>query len=489
VIVEIYRPRLESDNTIYYEFNEIYDIIDPHTVNRRHSGPLDAGNNTPPGAYVVGWARDQASGLSARGIFYCGDCYIMPRYMINVNFGTVFPVENMSYSDFYNSMANNCGRPHAVNYDAKRQRFFSKLIYSGKYIQNTRINDLSKVNSSDSFDLAEKYGPIYKLEEVGDTLRILQRSKPSTLLIGRAGVTQAGEEGMQIISSTKDVLGTLYVQKSDFGTVHPSSYVKKETRGFFFDFYAQAICRDAGNGIQNISEAYGLNDFIREKCLEFEAPENVDVISAYDQQNELVWFTFINKRTEINRLIGGSSFTVAFRDTLGQKDDGFVLFSHSIPDYYGTAKRTLTSFKDGVLWYHNSETAARCNFYGTQYKYWASLVFNKLPLTIKRWLSIFVGSDKVMAAPDAGDISIPATGNNPSGIVSLLKAGAFETVQGKWVAEFGKNMTTNQAAASIEDLVNGDDLEGQTIGVTLEGDETEEHKLLSVEVQGVTSKI
>jgi len=460
-IVEIYRPLKTTENVLYYDFGQPLKILDPHTTDRRHSGGLVNQLLTSP----------------ASGILTDGDIFVVTRSM-----QVVFPCERSNYSDFYPSEAISIGIPNAVNRDMYMQEYISKFIFSGKLIQNTRINSLSSFISSDSVDLQDKFGAIYDMQEVGFTLKILQKSKPSSLYIGRAGVTQPSEQSTEILTSTKDVLGTLIVHPSDFGTVHPDSYVKNENRYYFFDFYAYALCRDANNGIQNISEAYNINSFLKEKCRLFGSADNVDVVGAYDQANELVFWTFTDKTTSAN------SFTIGFRDTGGRNQDGFALFAHFLPDYYGVAKQTLTSFNGNTLWLHNSDTAPRVNFYGVQYKYWFTMVFNKLPLIIKRILTIFVASDKKFSAPDAGDISIPPTGNNPNGMVSLLKAGAFESVQGKWIAEFGKNMTTNQDTATVEDLVNGDDLEGQTVEVRLEGDETTEHKVFSVEIEGVTTK-
>lgn len=470
-IVEIYRPRKRSDNIVYYSFGEVLPVLNPHTSLREH------------GKGYLGVDQIVTNGISqhpATGVFKSGDAYLRFRILMNA-----FPCESFSYSDFFNSECMSIGTINAKNDDEKFTRYISKLLYSGRYIQNTHINDLSRVDSSDCVELPDKYGAINSIEEVGYTLKILQKSKPSSLYIGRAGVTQPSADAKEILSSTKDVLGTLIVHDSDYGTVHPDSVVKVETRYYFFDYYAHAICRDAGNGVKNISEQYNINGFLQEKCRLFGSADNVDVISAYDQANELVLFTFTDKTTDAN------SFTIAFHDMGGTENDGFVTFMDwdGQPDYYGTAKQTLTSFKGNDLYLHNSDTADRSTFYGTLSKYWVTIVSNKLPLIIKRWMSIFVSSNKKLSCPDAGDVSIAETGNTPGGMTSLIKAGAFTSIEGKYVADFGKNMTTNQTTATYADLVNGDDMEGQAMEVRLEGEESTEHKLLGVELQGVTSKI
>ena len=466
-VIEIYRPKKSSDLAVYYEFGEVLPIKAPHTALRAHGGGY------------LGVDQVVNNGLSitpATGTFKDGDSFIKYRLIRNL-----FPCESFSYSDYFNSDVISIGTINAVNPNSYFAYYISKVLFSGKLIQNTRINDLSRVDSSDSMELADKYGTINTIMEVGFTLKILQKSKPSSLYIGRAGVTQPSAGSKEILSSTKDVLGTLIVHDSDYGTVHPGSVVKNENRYYFFDFYAQAICRDAGNGIQDISETYGIKRYMREKCELFGTAGNVDVVAGFDQTNNIVFFSFIDLTTAAN------SFTIGFRDSGGRNEDGFTGFYQFIPDMYGTSKQVITSFKDNALWLHNSNAVARCNFYGTQFKYWVTIVTNRLPLAIKRYLGILVGSSKQLSSPNAGDIAIAETWNNPGGMKSLLKRGAFTSVQGKWVANFGKNMTTHQPNPVLWDLVDGDDLTGQSMSVRLEGEETVEHKILSVEIQGVSS--
>lgn len=464
VIIEIYRPRKNNSDknlTIYYGIDNVWEVKNPHTSSRCHDGDIPQQYPTVP----------------ASGTFDFGDSFVKYR----ITDGAVYGCEAKQFSDFYESETPGIGGANLVNINMMFQQYVANMRYSGRLIQDTRINDMSKFLGGDYISLADKYGAINHIEEVGFTLKILQKSKPSSLYIGRAGVTQPSADAKEILSSTKDVLGTLIVHDSDYGTVHGGSVVKNENRSYWFDFYAYSILRDPGNGIQNLTELYGLKKFMQDKCKLFGTAANVDVVSAYDQENELVYFSFTDKTTAAN------SFTVAFRDSGGRNEDGFVMFTQFIPDEYGSLKQTITAFKGNELWMMNSDTAARCNFFGTQYKYWVTVVSNKFPLTVKRWLQMLISSNKVLSCPNAGDIETPISGNSVYGGVSLLKPAAFTPVQGKWVSELGKNMTTNQATAQLADLIEGDDMEGQAITIRMEGSETVEHKILAVELQGVTT--
>jgi len=460
-IVEIYRPVGINGDPEYFEYGEPLPIIDPHTELRRHGGMTLDQDVSPDGVSLRG----------ATGEFEYGDSYMTNRNTLNV-----FPVERKNFSDFYPSDALSIGQSNMENRNMRFQQFISHLRFGGRLIQDTRVNDMSRFLASDTIELKSKNGPIASIMEVGDVLKIHQSSKVSSILIGRAGLTQPVEEGTQIITSTKDVLGTVVEHVANNGTVHRGSVVSNGNRHYFFDFHAAGIIRDPGNGMQNLTEQYGLKRFMAEYCRLWGSPDNVEVISGFDQENSLIWWTFIST---------AGSFTLAFRDNGGTSEDGFAMFAQFIPEQYGMSKYTATVFKDNALWLMNSDNVPRCNFFGTQYKYWFTPVFGKGPLTMKRWLQILLNSPRRFSAPDAGDVQVPISGNSPAGMVSLLKPAAFSPVNGKWVADFGKNMTTKSLTPSNADLVNGSDLTGQCLTVRLEGSETVEHTVMAVEVNGV----
>jgi hypothetical protein len=349
-------------------------------------------------------------------------------------------------------------------------------------IENTKYNGLSTFISSDKVELTEKNGPINYIKEIGFTLKVLQTSQPSSIFIGRAGVTQPNTEATQILSSTKDVLGTLITPESDYGTSHGTSVCKFERQLYYYDIYSGNILRDAGNGIQSISHDYKIDSFIKAKSELFRSSgaENVKVISCYDERNNVMFMSFDDTITPEN------SFTIAFRNSDRQEEQGFISFYNFMPDIYGTMKQTVTSFEGSNLWIHNLGTI--CNFYGVQYGASVKIVSNKNPLMVKRFLSIAQSATKVWASPTAGDITVPITDTWRRGAMSLLKAGKYILREGKFVADFMKNMVTRNATPQVVDLINGDDLKGQILEVTLHSDGAEDANLFAVEIHSVESK-
>jgi len=418
---------------------------------------------------ILSWDLDQTALNPARGALSRGDAYVYNRFMYNENFGALFPCESRFYSDWYDSQVTDIGKPNVENRDAIRKRYGTKLLYSGVYIQDTRINDLSKVDSSDSVTLAERYGDIAYIEEVGYTLKVLQKAKPTSLYIGREGLKQAQLGGQDIVATTDFVLGQPIVSETDYGTIFTSGAVKYLRNIYFYDIYNGAIVRDAPNGMFPISD-YGIKDYIRDKSATFKSHgvENISVYSAYDEKFNLVFFSFIDSTDSTE------SFTIAFHEPTNK----WISFYNFLPEYYGVIGSVLTSWKDETLWLHNDGT--RMNFYGVQYSQSVKVVTNKDPLKVKAFKSIVVDSNKVWNAGTDGDIIITPNGSMTLGASSKLPEAWFELREGKYYAHFGRNMLSSGATVSNADLIEGDELRGSSMSVNLRNSDTDETKLFSV---------
>ena len=471
VIVQVYRPRENAENLVYYEWEERQPILNPHTAQRLHGlnsdyDPLGDGS----------WVLPQTSYNPARGCFTAGDCYVTVRYTQNEDGSYVFPCENLSYSDWFDSNTIDIGLPNIESRDARRQRYISGLLTSGSYIQNTAINDLSTVNSSDAIYLAEKYGAIYNVQEVGYTLKVLQSYKPTSLYIGREALAQAKLQGQDVVTSANNILSTPIVSESDYGTVFTSSCTKYLRNIYFYDAYNGAIVRDAPNGLFPVSD-YGIKDFIRDKSQTFisHGLSNITVYSSYDEAFNLVFFSFIDSTDS------SEDFTIAFHEPTNR----WISFYDFTPDYYGVLGATFTSFKGEDLWLHNSGT--RMNFYGTQYTQRVKVVSNKEPLKVKAYKAIVVDSNKIWNAGTDGDIIVTPNGSITRGGSSKLPEAWFELREGKYYSNFGRNMLSEGATLSDSDLLDGDELRGSSMSINLRNSSTDETKLFGVIVDSTYS--
>ena len=474
VYVEIYRPARQSQDKVYYSIGEKYEIIDPHTSARAHQG------GTGTLGYEISWQQDQYEGGStqpARGYLYEGDVWVRARFTGDLADTTPFPIESRSYSDYFESSSIDIGHPNIENRNMYRQRYKSRLLYSGKYVQDTLVNDLSKVDSTDSITLGERYGTINYIQENGFTLKVLQRYKPTSLYIGREGLKQANLDGQDIVATTDFVLGQPIVSELDYGTTFTEGCTKYLRNIYFYDAYNGAIVRDAPNGLFPISD-YGIKDWLRDKSQGFIANgiDNISVYSAYDEKFNLVFFSFIDDTVD-----SSENVTIAFHEPTNK----WISFYNFLPDFYGSLGSVLTSWSGETLWLHNDGT--RMNFYGVQYSQSVKVVANKDPLKVKTFKSIVVDSNKVWNAGTNGDITIAANGSMTRGASSKIPEAWFELREGKYYAHFGRNMLSSSSTLADSDLIEGDELRGSSMAVTLRNSSTDETKLFGVIIDSAYS--
>lgn len=470
ILVEVYRPRNIGDVTqiVYNEVGALLPIISAHTDGRRH------GRGAGTSQTDQEWNFDGTLKNPATGEFDFGNIFVRARIMS----GTMFPCEAMEYSDYYQSNDYSIGRPNIVNRNAERTRYSTKLLYGGKYFEESdgRANYVSTVLSSDSIMLPQKYGRIVGAKEVGYTLNILQENKHSALFIGRAGITQPSADSREILTSTKDVLGTLITSDDNYGCFHTNSLCRFEKALYYYDISSGSVLRESTNGTEDISK-YGVKDFFkkRSKLLLASGKENVAVYSTYDTVNDIVFFSFLDSKTPAN------SFTIGFHEP----DNAWISFYSFLPEFYGTSWQVMTSFKDGKLWLHND--GVRMNFYGTQYGQSVKTVSNKDAVKIKSFKSVAVSSNKKWNCGVVGDLNIVQNDAYPRGQQSLIMAGSFVSQEGKFRASMGRNMLTTSAVPSNDDYINGNEMRGEAMEVTLRNASTDETKLFTVEVDSIYS--
>ncbi len=475
VYIEIYRPVQESQEKIFYATGEKLPILNPHTNARLHSG-----GTSVPG---LGYNSDQTDTDPATGVILGGDIWINIRFTGLLSFTNPFPIESDHYSDFYSSNSCNYGQPNIVNSDMRRQMYISYIRYGGIFIQDTQVNELSKFKAEDFIALPEKFGPINFIKEIGFTLKVIQKYKSSSIYIGRQGLTQADVSRDEILYASNNTLGTVTINPhSNYGTEHPLSCIQHEGNLYGYCINSGVIWRDSGNGIRSISQpeegdndsGYKIKVLTQTKSRTF-ATHDVEVFAAYDSRYDIVYFCFVDATDT------SESYTIGFHEPSNR----WVSFYSFIPEFIGAMKMTTLSWKLSNLWLHNEGT--RMNFYGQQYNQLVKAVSNIQPLLKKRFLALTENASGVWHLGTQGDVYIPPDDTYRRGQTSLVKAGAFRDIEGTIYAPFGKNMTTHQLLPTNDDFINGDDLRGNFIELTLRNESTEETNLFSIEVDSVVS--
>jgi hypothetical protein len=140
-----------------------------------------------------------------------------------------------------------------------------------------------------------------------------------------------------------------------------------------------------------------------------------------------------------------------------------------------------------LLWLHN--IGVRNNYYGRQYNRRITIISNKNPDTEKEFKGISEQASSVWDCGMQGDIHSPANTSYPRGQTSILRRGTFTDKEGQLYTAFGKNMTTHQLLPTVDDFINGDDLRGTFMEITLHNTDTDESPLFSVEIIANESKV
>jgi hypothetical protein len=285
--IEIYTPKLESENDPWYEVGVEFPILNAHSNSRRHAGDVN-----------------QVYGITDGEVYLdCGDVYIRQRVMStgykylggsatigdsNDNVAAWF-CEDPHYSDFYVSNWNNKGRLGLFSAFAKQQHLKSSIYHTNALIDNTQINGLSRIEFFNNVALKDEHGGINKLMQIGDTLKAFQDKKITSVYIQKAFALN-GDGTNNVILSDKTFAG-VRPHDDDYGCIHPGSVSKVENNVFFYDFYNAAVVQATQGGLINICEgerkfSVGVRNFTNNiRSYETAAGLNSNIVSHINRSN------------------------------------------------------------------------------------------------------------------------------------------------------------------------------------------------------------
>jgi hypothetical protein len=350
-LVEIYRPLKENTETVYYEFGEVFPLVEDADGVVVHTGSI----------------QDQVSSTNtpATGIFDTGDVYhIMrtPSYPISTT--KSYFHESMWWSDFYASDNWNKGK---IGLETTfGQRFLNIIRYSRPYFQNTEINGLPTFEEAEGWagykELNDIYGDIVAIYEMGDTLKVYQERKASSILVGRTEYMDSTGAVNVAISTT--VLGAIRYSPSNYSTIFPESIARNNKFLYGFDIYNGVAWRDGVNGIFPISgryaEAGGDADYkmqtyfkLKAKALMESGVDHVDVLGCWDEEYKNFYLTFKDYVVDAN------NETIVFHEP-SNRWISFVGFTQTPSGGYNVplelAYAIVKGFEGGINFFFNEDT-------------------------------------------------------------------------------------------------------------------------------------
>jgi hypothetical protein len=385
-MVEIYRPKRnvpseieETENIdVYFEFGPLMPILIENGV-----------------GVHGGLTQDQTIGTSfaATGTMVGGDVFHIqrtPSKPLNTTTTTLGCFhESMHWSDFYISDFWAQGKISVV--DRIGEQTLNILRYSNTYVQGTQINGLTAFEPLHYKEVNDIYGAIRAMREVGDTLKVYQDTKSSSILIGKQEYTDATGR-TQVMTSNK-VLGSIRYPENNYGTIFPESIVKNNRYVYGFDIYNGVVFRDSANGIFPISGrfeaingrgSYKMETYFKEKskALLLSGVENVRVMSLWDEEYGFLYLTFIDKANAYNNdtivFHEGSNRWITFADISREETWNEFLFpTYSVVQGFLNGLDGVYNDEDGFT-YFDIMTGADFSFSTT----YPTMTITPLPVTV-----------------------------------------------------------------------------------------------------------
>ncbi len=466
-VFEIYTPRLNVNNKIYYEMGEEFEVGVSRGI------PFHKGLTTD---------QDPANPYNspATGTFRTGDAWYRKRQIPYLPYGHSAPVRNVivvddqSVSDFYASKDDNIGRINILDINAQQVRREKTLLPSGVYIQQTKINLLSWVISNDAVDIEKGEGRITKLQTVGRILLAYQPSSINSVYIRE--IQYVDSSGNKTLTRSDSFIGTVNPLELLTGTVNPESVFAIEGRAYHYDRMNGMFGRYATNGLFPISK-YKIASFAWNKAKEMSAVNNdgIYALGFINPSSGEYGVSFVDRKNTVPLI---KQETISFVESPNRWT---TEYDH-LAEQYAYSNGTMIGIKNGQLWLHDTNSI-RNNFYGVQYSSKLTFVSNQNNSKMRIFLALVIDGSDLWYCPDDDSIIIPPSSAYPNGMASRLQKTAFRRVGTDWYAPFKKDLNTPNKPSVLEALVNGRDLTGHAIVIRLQNDSTEEVSLKSASVR------
>jgi len=468
-LFEIYSPRRPSEQKIFYEFGECFDIIET-LQGKMHGGEIAQTATTP-----------------ASGLFTTGDVYYRLRDIPHYVTGSANPVfvqhfiEDPSISDFYLSKDEPIGRINIFDTDSAQIHRERAIRFSDIFIRGTKVNGLSSYQFLNEAEADKGEGPIYKLQVVGNIMLAMQRATVHSMYINEKIYADA-VNNQQTIAISDKVIGDIRPLQGVYGTTNPESVVEYAGSCYFFDKAGGNVIRYNLNGLFPVSDYKMVAHFKNKAKAMMAHPEwATKAIAAFDPFFGEYVLTF---RKSIP--FSDDDYDITFKEetlSFSDKVNMWISFHVFIPDKYTYVGMNLLSFTGGNLYIHNANNTYN-NFYGVQHKSIVKTVANLESGKVKVFIALSQESNDVWSCPE---IEIPPSAQYPQGMLSRLLASKFRRQEGVYYSDLMQDLLTPNFATQLDALINGRDLRGHVLIVTMENGSTEFVKLNALNVKYITS--
>lgn len=455
--LEIYRPNLNPQDKIFYEISDEFAILNPGTDDRVHSG---------------GISNQSLTGTAAVSDLDFGDIYYRQRLTGDIDL-SLAPAEDNDYSDYYKSSGINIGRG-VVRTDSK-QAILYRTIKSENYIQNTELNRLNIfLAGSESYTVSEVYGEITRIIERGDTLKILQGHKETSVYIGKNYAKDGA--GGDIILVTDRTFGSELPYPSFSGSLYPRAVNMFDNFVYFYDSMTGDLFRSASNGTESVTKLYGMSRYFDTKSKEFrDSSENKDVILSTEPSTGTLYLSWI---------IGKTIETIAFTENSMFK--GFIFFAEfnngeNIPEELAFYGDNMYFFLDGKIYLHGAGPINE--FFDSERKSaLMEFVTNQAPEVQKSFETIALDTNGNWTA----EMEVEADNNYPNGQKTKIFTKMFRDREGSLNSAVPRNLIKRNGDEDLQLLYSGNKMLGHAMKVSISSVNFD--KLREVKVSSINQK-
>lgn len=268
-----------------------------------------------------------------------------------------------------------------------QERRKTGLIFSGIFNSKTGINELNQFNMSinPTKELEPNYGAIQKMFALDTDLLTLTEDKVFKVLADKDALFNA-DENVNLIATPR-VLGQAVTYQGNYGiSTHPESFIFFGNNAYFTDAKRGVVMQlTPANGQLFPISSVGMANFFRDRIGTADK-----LIGAYDGTKKM--YTLSMQGYDPNAAsIGSETIPNETSDiTLGYslRGKGWTSRYSFIPESGITMNNKFYTFKNGKAYLHNSDTALRNNFYGTQYNSEVEIIFNDNPTYVSDFLTL-----------------------------------------------------------------------------------------------------
>lgn len=300
-----------------------------------------------------------------------------------------FGVINRVYSQSDNFAASR-DFDESVNIDS----YPSSITWTLPKSSNADIDEWTHITLANSLALDGDKGPVQALRRFQNSVLSFQDKGISEILYNsRTQLSTADGVPVEIANSGK-VDGKRYITNK-YGTTNKWSITEGKQALYFVDTLNKAFCGFSGNGIENLSARLNFGVWFRKhNSVEPWNPKDFNnIVSFYDKIHSDVYLVSgedVSNESSLvyNELLGAfSSFY----------DYSYVPMMTNVGDRFISAK-------GHHLWWQNE--GLYCNFFGTQYSYYAIHRVTPEPFGDKVWTNFEYRADVYRVLDEYGDESV-----------------------------------------------------------------------------------